>query len=184
MDDAHKKAVLESINKFSQKQLDDLKPKPAPSRKNDSPEFDLVHVPCVKWMRQQGWLVETYDSKATWSTEQQTWKNQGMKAGTTDSMGVLPNGIALAVEFKAPGKLSTFNLNKNYRQREFVMARINHNAFSCVVDSVERLILIHDEWRRLRIVEGVKASREYLLSMLPEKRSDDEESGGDNEVGF
>lgn len=170
-----KNSVKQAMEKFLNKDIKEMKKlapeidaegKVIPKRKktNGKPEWELVQKPCLKYMRELGWDVETYESKATWSGD--GWKNQSMKAGTPDCQGVMPDGTAVAVEFKAPGKLSTFNLDKNYRQKEFIEKRISQNAFACVVDSVDRLHEIYSAWKYQKML-GPELAREYLMRMLP-----------------
>jgi len=96
-----------------------------------------------------------------------------MKVGTCDCLGSIggdndPNaGIACAIEFKAAGRLSTFNKEKNFAQRKFLIDKINANNFACVVDSAERLDLIYKRWADIKKNSGINMARAYLISMLP-----------------
>lgn len=165
---------MEAMNKFLTKEANEIK-KLSPvdesgalkvrKKRNASPEKD-VEKACLIYMRKLSWDVQIYESKATWDTQSHQWKNQSMKAGNADCQGVMPDGIAVAVEFKAPGKLSTFNLDKNYRQKEFIIKRINQNAFACVVDSADLLHEIYIHWQNMRVI-GAAEARDYLLRKLP-----------------
>lgn len=132
-------------------------------RKHGKPEKE-VEKQCLEWMRAQNWEVEIYESKATQVNG--VWRQQSMKAGHADCAGIMPDGTSVAVEFKAPGKLTTFNRGGNERQKDFIIKRIHMNGFSCVVDSVERLKDIYERWEKIREVNPT-AAQQYLLSMLP-----------------
>lgn len=135
------------------------------TRKNASPEKE-VEKECVHWMRVQGWSVEIYSAKATYDPRRGVWRNQSMKAGTCDCQGVAPGGIFAAIEFKSPGRLSTFNQPKNYRQKEYILNKINVGAFACVVDSVNRLREIYAGFCQA-LQTSPDAAKVFLLKSLP-----------------
>lgn len=155
-----------ALNKFFERAAKELEPK-APRRKNERPEKQ-VEKECLIYMKGLDWDVAIYEAKATYNPKAGRYVSSAMKAGTCDCMGAMPNGIAVFIEFKAPGKLSTFN--KNQRQREFLVNKIKMNCFGCVVDSHYRLREIYTRWEAIRI-GGTIASQKYLLEMLPEMRS-------------
>jgi hypothetical protein len=160
-DKDRKSGAANALNKFLEKDWREQQKLSGtlPKRKHKKPEKE-VEKACVDWMRKQGWVVEIYESKATLSNG--VWRQQSMKAGTADCMGVMPDGTAVIVEFKAPGKLKTFWAERNQRQQEFLIERINLFAFACVTDSVKRLIDIYDCWRKLNDTQG----RNYLMEKL------------------
>jgi hypothetical protein len=158
----YKKSTLDALNKFSQRQLDEAKPKE--SRKHYGKPEKEVETACLELMRSWGWTVQVIESKANWNGR--AWVQQGAKAGTADCLGNTENGVSVAIEFKAPGRLSSFNTEKRYLQRKFIVDKINSNCFACVVDSAERLQTIFDRWKSL---SDKGLARAYLLSMLPEK---------------
>lgn len=132
-------------------------------RTHGKPEKD-VEKECVTWMRAQGWAIEIYESKATQVNG--VWRQQSMKAGHPDSAGTMRDGTAVYVEFKAPGKLSTFKKLGNERQVAFIKERIEMNCFACVVDSVDLLKHIYDRWSALRSLGPLEAKR-FLEEVLP-----------------
>lgn len=136
---------------------------PRPRRRNNKPEKITQHE-CTEWMRGMGWQIEIYESKATLSKDG-VWRQQAMKAGTPDCQGVMPDGVAVAVEFKAKGCLSGFNQPKNHRQKEFILGRIHMGAFACVVDSVALLETIYKGW----LERPVDQRKGYLLACLPKE---------------
>ena len=144
------------------KELDKLNGK-TKKRKNGKPE-KLVEAECLFWMRQQRWSVQIVESKATFDPRRGVYRNQSVSAGTCDCMGTLPDGIAIYIEFKAPGKLKTFNREKNQRQIQYIKSKIEMNAFACVVDSAKLLEEIYITWRA---TETPEAKRIFLTKALP-----------------
>lgn len=160
-DDAYKERIRQAMLVASKKALKEYQ---QPTRHNKKPEKE-VERDCLAWMRSLGWSVEVYESKATYNPRSGRYISQSMKQGTLDTMGVTNFGIAVAVEYKAPGKLSTLR----DAQREFLIKRINQYAFACVVDSVSLLQEHHKQWEFLRSHGNMDASRDYLLSVVPKK---------------
>jgi len=156
----YKKRVEEAMLKFHKKDLKEIEKLSGKKKRNKKPEKE-VESSCLEWMRAQGWVVQVIESKATLSNG--VWRNQAVKAGNADCQGVMPDGVAIYVEFKAPGKLKTFWNERNQRQQDFITERINMFAFSCVVDSVELLSDIYRAWKAL----PQEKKRAYLLSRLP-----------------
>lgn len=170
-----KKRVTDALNRYYEKQdreIRKLNGLSEPRRKNEKPEKE-VEKACLEWMRsdKQNWSVEIYEAKATYDPSKGIYRQQSMKAGVCDCMGTLPDGISVAIEFKAPGRLSTFNSERRFKQRKFIVDKINSNAFACVVDSVDRLVTIYERWRELRAANvDFGVARNYLLSMLPQQK--------------
>jgi len=165
MSNKNRASTLAALEKFSKKDLKEIDKINKPKRKNQKPE-KLVEQACIKCMREQCRQVEVYESKATYNPRLGIYMQQAMRAGTCDAMGVLPSGIAVGVEFKAKGRISTFNKEKNHRQKEFIITRIGMNGFFCVVDSVERLKEIYKGWSDLTEISQY-AAQEFLLKNLP-----------------
>lgn len=161
-----KDGVRRALLNYSKKELKKWAPKRPRLKRNKHPERDLVQVPCVAWMRQIGWIVKIYESKATWNPSQQRYMQQAMAAGHADCMGNTLDGLTVAVEFKAPGKLKTFTKDGNQRQIEFIIEKIDSNCFACVVDSLEMLKRIWIEYC-LAKSQSLETARAYLLSQLP-----------------
>lgn len=162
-------STRKALERFFEKAARKASP-PKPRRKNEKPEKQ-VEKECLVYMRAMGWQVEIYEAKATYNPQAGRYVSQAMKAGTCDCMGIMPSGTSVAIEFKAPGRLTTFN--KNQRQREFLENRIKLNGFACVVDSAERLRRIYLEWEHLKISGTVKAQG-YLLEQLPPLKNNDD----------
>jgi hypothetical protein len=134
-----------------------------PKRKHTKPEKE-VEKACMDWMRSQGFNVQVIDSSASWNGR--AWTQKSAKQGTVDCLGNTADGTSVAVEFKAKGKLSSFHSERNQRQVHFIIDKIDTNCFACVVDSVERLARIYNEWLKQR-AKGQSCARAYLLSELP-----------------
>lgn len=164
MDD-RKRGVRNAIANYISKQERTAN---GPSRKNDKPE-KAVEKDCLQWMRNQGWIVNIYESKATYNPGLGRYVSQNMKAGTVDCMGQMPSGLAVLVEFKAPGRRSTFAKESNYRQVKFLKDRIKAGAFGCVVDSSVQLYTIYEKWNQIYESKGQQRAIEYLLEALPKK---------------
>jgi hypothetical protein len=165
MDDYKKRvqaALLNFHDKAWKKMQREMSPKERKKR-NAKPEKE-VETACLTWMRALGWAVEIYESKATFDPRTGHYRQQSMKAGTCDCMGLMPNGTTVAIEFKAPGRLKTFLKESNQRQIDFILTRIEMNAFACVVDSVDRLKAIYEVWTSLK---DRTEAKQYLFDMLP-----------------
>lgn len=133
-------------------------------------------------MRARGWVVSIYEAKATYDPRRGTYRQQAMKAGNADCMGVMPGGIGVAIEFKAPGKLSTFCRRGNEAQVDFIRERIQMGSFACVVDSASLLAEYVERWLELLKVSTYEAQN-YLFSALP-KRATSSNDVDDDDLGF
>lgn len=154
-----KKSVERALSAYSVKQIKSLKPK----RKNKAPEKE-VECACLNWMRAMMWDVQILSAKAVYNQKAGRYLSQTMSPGTPDCVGVMPNGTFVAVEFKSPGNLHTFNRPRNYRQKEYIKEKISHNSFAVVVDSIKSLQLIFETWQK---IQDPNQKRAYLFSQLP-----------------
>jgi len=143
-----------------------LKAEGEPKRKNKAPEKE-VERECLEWMRRQGWSVNVFEAKATWD-KRGFYRGQAMKEGTPDCIGCDSFGTFVAVEFKAPGRLSTLRP----LQRKYLVEKIERGAFAAVVDSASRLQDCYELWRDC--VKNGANSVELLLGLLPFKKSEDD----------
>ncbi|MFN9972690.1 MAG: hypothetical protein ACK58T_22650 [Phycisphaerae bacterium] len=165
MSDDYKKRIEKALNKFAERDNRELQKLNGTikKRKNAKPEKD-VEKECLTWMRGRGWNVQIYESKATQVNG--VWRQQAMQAGNADCQGIMPGGVSVAVEFKAPGKLATFNRPQNQRQIDFIEDRITMGGFACVVDSVSLLQHIYETWLDKKLISDEEAIS-YLLEVLP-----------------
>lgn len=154
-------SVKAAIAKFYEREKKKLE---GPTRRNTNPE-KCVEEACVIWMKSQNWTGQVYESKAKLINGR--WQSSGLKFGHSDWMGNTPDGITACVEFKAPGARSSFNKEKNHRQRQFIIERINSNCFACVVDSADCLSATYFVWQKLREHDGMERAKQYLLDALP-----------------
>ncbi len=153
----HKKSTKEALDRYFTKLA-----KPKRNKKNLKPEKEVEHQ-CVEWMRAVNWDVGIYEAKASYNPYAGRYISRSMQAGTVDCQGVMPNGIFVAVEFKAPGRLKTFNSQRNYRQKEYIVSKILSNAFAVVVDSKDRLEQIYATWKNL----DENKKKDFLMASLP-----------------
>lgn len=156
---------MNSINKYSEKQIVRESTK---GKKYKKPE-KITEKECMAWMRGQGWFVNIFEAKSSLD-EYGNYVSSRMKPGTPDCMGITPDGIPIAIEFKAKGKRCSFNKEKNYRQREFISKYIECYGFSVVVDSAERLQEYWSEWSLINSKGQRDEAREYLKNILPKKK--------------
>ncbi len=133
--------------------------------KSGKPEKEVERA-CLAWMRAKGWSVQIYAASAVYNPSAGRYTGQTMKVGTCDCQGVMPDGTAVAVEFKAPGRLKTFNAEKNHRQKEYLVEKIRFNCFGAVVDSARRLEDIFDGYQLALLVSKDQAQM-YLMGELP-----------------
>lgn len=139
--------------------------------KNRKPEKEVAKF-ALEWMREKNWDVQIVEAKAAYKPSAGRYiRNSSVSAGTCDCIGTLPNGVFVAIEFKAPGRLSTFASDKNHEQRDYLLAKIHSGAFACVVDSVARLENIYNEYVMALEVSRDKA-KNFLLASLPKKDND------------
>lgn len=165
----HKKRVQQALESFLKKQEP---PKgPQRTRIHTHPEKQVQDL-CLMWMREKGWDVNIYESKATFDPRSQRYISQSIKAGNADCMGNTADGTPVIVEFKAPGRLSTFAQDKNYRQQEFLRRKIDTNCFAVVVDSPERLAQLWESFTELRSASPGLEVRAFLHKSLPKKTRD------------
>lgn len=157
-----KRSTERALNSYLKKQIAGPAKR---KRHNEKPEKDVERA-CLAWMRAQGWSVQIYSASATYSVSQQRWTQSAMKAGTVDCQGLMKDGTFVAIEFKAPARLKTFNLDKNHRQKEYLVDKIRMCAFGCVVDSARRLEEIFDGYKDAVLVSKDQAIM-YLLNQLP-----------------
>lgn len=133
-------------------------------RRNEKPEEEVAQA-CITWLKENGFIGERYESKAV--NINGVWRQGGLKAGHSDWGGTCPlTSIGVFIEFKSPGRLSTFKKSGNERQRDFIISRIHAGCFSVVVDSLERLQELYNQWIKIRLLNPQEA-KNYLLKMLP-----------------
>lgn len=132
-------------------------------RKNNDPERKLQKE-VINWLESLGFSVDNVDSKAQYSADQGRYISQNAKPGISDIIGNDPNGHAVYIELKAPGKRGTLREN----QRDFLLRKINSNAFAIVADSKEFIWEAYSNWQNGPLL-GAKG---YLIALLPPEKLD------------
>lgn len=160
---SHKEGVRKALEGYYRRLA---KKEAGPTRRNLKPEKG-VETECLLWLRLHGFDMQVYEAKATYDPRSGHYRQQSMKAGTVDCQGIDSEAHACFIEFKAPGKLSTFWLDRNYRQQEYLISKIERGAFGCVVDGVSLLRDIYMNWRNIKKANGLLPAVNYLKSRLP-----------------
>lgn len=155
MSDDFKKRIQASIDKFQKKQL----PKKPRAKPNGKPEEKVVKE-ILAYLRSLGFSLSIIEAKATYSEASGTYRGSTVKAGYPDISGCTPNGLAVYVEAKAPGKRSTLRED----QRIFLIEKIKNNCFAICADSVKYCESIVE---RFRACNSSLEKQALLLSELP-----------------
>jgi len=117
------------------------------------------------WLTRNKIWVNIYDSKGEYSAARGKYKRKdGLVVGHPDLLGSSSDGLLVAIELKAPGKLEGVSLE----QFLFLRRMIDQYAFAAVIDSEELLQALWDQYKNLRSKCPKDASK-FLLSQLPKK---------------
>lgn len=154
----HKKNIQNALDKYLNKQIK----KSQPTKKYSKPEKEVEKV-VLQYLRQKEFLVFVVESKAVYSEKSSRYLSGQLTPGFSDVVGLTPHGQFVAVELKAKGRLSTLRP----AQYEFLRSVILNHGFAVVVDSVERLEMIMEEYLQ---TPGLMNKRTYLLSQLPQSK--------------
>lgn len=154
-----KKSVEDAITRYYERQ--NLVPTTSvPTRKNEKPEKE-VEKKVLDWCRSfAGWSMDVVEAKAVFSEGAQMYLHSQAKSGFSDLVGCTGMGLFVAIELKAPGRLSTLR----EKQREYLIDKINKGCFAVVVDSVELLITL---WKTFVSLPSVEERKKFLLESLP-----------------
>lgn len=110
-----------------------------------------------------GFDLTVVDSANVFSNVTRKYTRRMTSEVCSDIMG--NNGpYACFIELKAKGKLSQFNVKDNFKQKSFIVRKIETGAFACVVDSIERLLVIWSEWKKAK---SEQEKIQVLISFLP-----------------
>jgi len=150
-----KNRILECMRKFHEKN-DPTRVK----RRNKAPE-KAVQTEVMAWLNSKGFDCNVFESKAVFSASANRYLHSQMKPGVVDIIGNDPNGHAVFIELKAPGRINRSSLRAE--QRLFLLRKIETYAFACVVDSSKRLEEIYSGWKAI----DVPQRRDFLKSTLP-----------------
>lgn len=150
----YKKRVQSAIENYHKSIL------PKPKKHNDKPEAKFS-LQLKKHIESLGWSIDIIEAKANYSETSGRYTNGAVTAGYSDISGNMPNGRAVYVEVKAPGKRS----NVSPGQHEFLTRKINTNCFAIVCDSIEYFDRVLMSWQ-MKLADK-ELAKNYLLSELP-----------------
>lgn len=131
------------------------------SSKQIKPE-KRVEQAIMFWCHQNGWSVDVYESKASYSARKKCYvKNPGIPEGHPDISGSDHQGLSIYIEMKAPGHEKKIRMG----QYIFLNRKIDANCFAIVTSSPSHLSTVYSKWLSLRL--DPTEARYYLRSQLP-----------------
>ena len=148
--------VRGALEKHHAKQIKTRRTKP-----NGKPE-KAVEKSCLDWLRGNGFSVNVVESKAVFNAQAGRYIRGQADQGFADCVGCFNNGLAVFIEFKAPGRLATLRP----AQKAFLREKIDCGAFAVVADGVDRLKEAWTTFTDIRRTEGVAQSKDYLRSLI------------------
>jgi hypothetical protein len=149
----YKKRVQNAIDKYHKRQ------ERVPRRTNQKPEKHITKPQVLLICKQLGFMIYEIEASTYNPITKIKSSYANVPAGWPDLCGIGPNGEALFIELKAPGRRSNLSEDQYY----FLFTAINHNAFAVVVDSGESLKIQWSQW----ILDSKDKS--ILLQNLPKK---------------
>lgn len=165
------RAALES---YYERQQRELEGKQRPRRKRGKPELK-VRSEIMTWMNSHGFDVQVVESRAVFCASANRFLKGQTTAGTSDLVGVGPDGVAVFCEVKAKNRLATLKPH----QKAYLTSKIELSAFAIVADSPERVEQLWQEWKHRRAMSP-QLAKAFLLRSLPTLK--DEEI--DDALGF
>lgn len=130
--------------------------------KGFSPE-KLVEQQVLAWAFENRWSLHVFDSKAIRRGDRMQ-SNPGIPVGCPDLLGNCPCGFAAYIELKKHNADGVCRIS----QRNFLLQKIDSNAFACVVDSPEKIEQLYEKWVALREISW-NVARDLLRKALPTK---------------
>lgn len=141
---------------------------PTDRRSNQKPEAQLRSDILLE-LKKKGFLILYVESQAVFSQSAGRFVQSHLASGTSDLIGIDHEGHFLALELKAPGRISTL---KDH-QRDFLHSVIDRNGFACCIDSIDSFFSLYNSWLKL----SSKTERiELLKNALPKKRQSKQDS--------
>jgi len=137
-------------------------------RTNTSPEKDFVHDVLAPHLRSIGCSINIIESKATYSEKAKRYTMQSVAPGYPDLSGNFNNGLALYIEAKAPGSRKLISAE----QFDFLVSKINTNAFAACVDSIDYFSQLLKEYKESDNKKSI------LLKALPPRPKNKDQSDG------
>lgn len=153
-------SVKKAIESYCEKQL--KKSQAKRKKKNEKPEKALEKE-VMLWLKQNKFTCNVVESKAVFSQKAQRYLNSQAIPGMADIVGNGPDGVAVFIELKAPGKLGTIRP----AQYEFLMTKIESNCFAVCIDSVLLLERMVKMWAMLKTPE---TKQMFLKNSCPKPR--------------
>jgi hypothetical protein len=129
-----------------------------PKRKNSKPE-KIVEGNIMAWLRFNGFDCNVVEAKAVYNPKIKRYLKSQAIPGMSDVIGNDKDGIAVYIELKAKGRLSTLAEH----QKAFLLRKISTNCFACCVDSVDLIKEIYCKWKS---IDNNETKRQFLTSLL------------------
>lgn len=155
MSNDYKSGVRKAMESYHTKLA---KKEAGPTRKNEKPEQE-VRKQVLPHIRAKGWFVFVADSTAIYSQNAGRFLGSQIQVGCADVLGLTDSGQFLALELKAPGRLSSLRP----AQLEFLVNVISRGGLGLVADSVARLEMILQTYKS-------DPRPETLMGFLPKKK--------------
>lgn len=160
-------SAKKALENYYRRQLEEQERQLRPKRRNQKPEKE-VERSVMGWLNANGFSCHVVESKAVFSKAAGRFIKGQTQAGVADIFGCAPDGTAVFLELKAPGRRSTLKVH----QREFLLTKIMIGAFAVCVDSVDLLSRYWSEFEHRRKMDPMLA-RNFLLRQLPAKADND-----------
>ena len=133
--------------------------------KNNKPEKEIEREFMARcW--QHGFDLSVVESKAVFSERIGRYVRGSTNESMTDIVGNW-GPIAVYIELKAKGRLSTFNNPKNFKQIHFVERKLDSGAFVMVTDSFDDFLALFNKWVE---IENELEKKSLLKDALPKKK--------------
>lgn len=145
----YKDRIKNAIHTFEKKNNPNLKKKR--KSRNTSPESDYLRDYIDPWLKKNGFSMDRIESKATYNPDAKKYLNSPTTYGMSDRVGCDRYGRACYIEAKAPNRTMYLRLD----QKEFLLNKLNYNAFCCVVNDVDELQRIYDHFLTLSLSKGI-----------------------------
>lgn len=157
---------MKSVEKYQQKQDRILS---GPKRKNDKPE-KRVETEVMHWLNTRGFSCHVVESKAVFNRKAMAYISGQTVKGMTDIIGCTPEGIAVFIELKAPGKRSSLKTH----QRMFIEEKIEKGCLAGVVDGAGSMEMLYAHFMNSK----------DLKEILPAKRKPRKKAGDHHGLPF
>ena len=154
MNDDFKDRIRAAIGKHEARNSEFIG-KPKVRKKRETPEDDITRPQVKFFCKQHNIMVFEIQSSTYDRVNKYKSREQHAPIGFPDLCGIGPNGEAIFIELKAPGKRS----NLSPAQYIFLLEAINHGAFACATDGIEHLSSLWSKWK--------STNKDVLVADLP-----------------